>query len=223
MPFIPVPGVCQAKHTGTINGFNWVMIHHFANNSQNPWTPAQAQSLANSIGSRFGSQFQPLMASNVTWGAVTVADLTNQTPAQAGSSHASWTGTAATTAEPGNVSLMINFVIPKRYRGGHPRTYMPPPPTNQLTTTNQWNNTILGEFVSGFAAMVSSIVGDMAGAGVPGLTHCVPTYTYTYVDDPTHHRYHHVKSGLSAVYTVQSYEGQPRVCHQDRRLGAPIG
>jgi hypothetical protein len=119
--------------------------------------------------------------------------------------------------------MLINFVIPARYRGGHPRTYMPPPPSSNITGANQWAAAITGPVPNLFSTMISTVVSQMASAGYAGITHCVPRYTWSYVEDSVHHKFHHVRGEPVTVYNVQTYNLQTRVCHQDRRLGPPIG
>src|SRR5262249_27964114 len=157
-----------------------------------------------------------LMGTNVVLNNVTAVDLTNTTPATAVSTGAALTGTGAGQSEP-SLSVMVNFVIAARYRGGHPRTYFPPPGSGQETATvDQWSTSYVNSFNTAMSTSFAQIVGS-----VPGTVHVVPLFSYTYTDDPTHHTYRRTRNAFTGSYTVASYVTSATIRHQRRRMTAP--
>src|SRR5262244_2550820 len=127
MPFIAVPGVCQVVVNGHISSHRYAQVWHFHGpGSGTPWSATDLNTLVNQVYTSWNSNIRSLMGTNVVLNNVTAVDLTNTTPATAVSTGAALTGTGAGQSEP-SLSVMVNFVIAARYRGGHPRTYFPPP------------------------------------------------------------------------------------------------
>lgn len=50
-------------------------------------------------------------------------------------------GTQSGVALPNNCATCITWHVQQRYRGGHPRTYLPPPAATSIATTVQWADT----------------------------------------------------------------------------------
>jgi hypothetical protein len=87
-----------------------------------------------------------------------------------------------------------------------------------MTNENTWDPTTLNSFVSAVVAFISAVVAG-GYTGSPGaLEHVIPRYTYTYTDDPAHHKWLKERTGLEGVHVVQSYFGVARVGSQRRRL-----
>jgi hypothetical protein len=220
MTEILVGGVAQTKLAGTIDGFPWVLLWHFQNASGNDWTQSQIQALANAVGTQFSTNMLKNMATNVQFTNVACVDLGTTTPAQADSVEGAGPGGGtAGTFQPSSGCVLLNFNIASRYRGGHPRTYLPPWPSAELLTNNQWSGTVVTETEENFVTMIEGIVSAMSTAGLNGVTHCAVRYTWTYTDDPTHHKYLKTRGAPAVPYVVSSYTAQPRVCMQTRRLG----
>lgn len=74
-----------------------------------------------------------LNAMDTAWSinSVTVTDLTG-VAGQAVSTHAAVQGAATGPALPPQCALCVSWIIPRRYRGGHPRTYLPGIAQSQL-------------------------------------------------------------------------------------------
>lgn len=70
-------------------------------------------------------------------GSVTGAEFVNSTA-----------GTRAGTALPVNVAACISWKVQQRYRGGHPRTYLPPPAQADVLAANQFQAAYKASVVS---------------------------------------------------------------------------
>lgn len=213
--FIPAPGVAQAVITQHMQGHKIQNILHFYHGSTSPWSSGDVQTLANTLFTNWANTWKNQHASNVTYDGVAVVDLTNSTPFSAQS-----TGSSVTAIGTGNVSpslcLMVQFLIAKRYRGGHPRCYLPGFESGALVAgEDNWIGAATLAATTGFATIVNAIV-----AALPGVTHCVPTYTYTTSVSPDGKKIIRTKNAYVAQYTVSAYRALPPVRHQRRRTTA---
>lgn len=213
--FIPAPGVAQAVITQHMQGHKCNNILHFYRGATAAWIQSDVQALANALFNSWSNTWKNQHASNVTYNSVSVVDLTNNTPASATSQ-----GAAVNAIGTGNVSpslaLMVQFNIPKRYRGGHPRCYLPGFESGALSPgEDTWISAALTAATAGFVTIVNACV-----AAVAGITHCVPTYTYTTTVAPNGKKIIRTKTGYNGQFTVSSYTALPPVRHQRRRTTA---
>lgn len=213
--FIPAPGVAQAVVTQHMAGHRCNNILHFYHGSTSPWSSTDIQTLANTLFTQWTNVWKNQHASNVVYNSVAAVDLTNNTPFSATS-----TGSQVTAVGTGNVSpslaLMVNFNIAKRYRGGHPRCYLPGFESGALTASeDQWISAALTAATAGFVTIINAVV-----AALPGTTHCVPTYSYLTTVSSDGKKILRTKNGYLGQFTVSSYTANPPVRHQRRRTTA---
>jgi hypothetical protein len=152
---------------------------------------------------------------SVTYLSCVATDLTNATPNTASGTPAPFSGAISGHSSNAGASYLINFKIGNRYRGGHPRIYIPGVPpvatADGETIQSPYNTGVLNAWTAAMNAMHSAL-----GSGTGN--HVVPRYTYQYTADPVHHKYTKQRTALSAVYVVQSYSLNPRIATQRRRL-----
>lgn len=90
-----------------------------------------------------------------------------------------WTGSNAGTysgnAVPSNCAMNVEFDIARRYRGGKPRIFWPPPGFNSLLDSAHWDSTILGDINTATAAFFTDIAALTIGA-VGTLAHVNLSY-----------------------------------------------
>jgi hypothetical protein len=215
VPFIPVPGVCQVVIGGTVSTHPFNQVWHFQNGTTgSAWSVGQLDTLCNTIMSGIQSHWVNYIGSNVTYDSASAVDLTNSQPAEGNSTTAAFAGTEVGGDVTPSLCTMVNFHIPRRYKGGHPRTYFPPGTAGSLTANeDQW----IPNYVNQTSAAMASIINGVVAA-IPGATHCSVAYTYNMVDDPAMHKYHRIRAGLEGVYVVSSYQTSPWVRTQRRRL-----
>ena len=213
--FIPAPGVAQAVVTQHIAGHKANNVLHFYHGSTSPWTVSDLQTLVNTLYTQWVNVWKNQMASNITYNNVQGVDLTNATPASATSTGASATAVGSGVSSPG-LSLMVSFNIASRYRGGHPRCYLPPFQSTAMTANeDQWISSALTAAANGFVTIVSAIV-----AALPGVTHCIPRWTYSTAVAPDGKKIIRTKTGYLNQFTVANYTALPPVRSQRRRTTA---
>jgi hypothetical protein len=124
---------------------------------------ALAQSVANSWETALGAHLNQAFYLNE----VNVYDL-----ASGGETYGTWTGEkignsvgAALTAE---TACVVNFHIVRRYRGGHPRIYLPIGVVTDLQSPQQWTSSFISSVESGWTTFISDIVGFAGPPTVSG-------------------------------------------------------
>lgn len=214
-----VPGVAQLVFGGRFGTQPWVVVHHWRlGTSTADWSAANMQSLCNAARTSYGAHLAKHGGNLTNLDTVTGVDIGASIPASAQA-----TGSIPGTGAGGNLanssmSAVMRNHINARYKGGHPRSYWPLGTTTDTANEYSWTNTFLTVFASDMVLFVSDIVAALPGSGSTAANHCVPLYTYEYVDDASHHKYRKIRSGLKAVYTVANYSTMQKFGTQRRRL-----
>jgi hypothetical protein len=154
----PVAGVCKVELEGTVGSHNWACVFH-VQYSGGPPSGTDLDTFAAIIGANWVSAMTAQSPATVVLGTVTVTDLASSMGAQGvalvntpGSN-----GSSGTIA--GNAAVLINYPSSFRYRGGHPRTYLPPPPDDFLLNPSQLTTGAVGNINAAFATLQSSFFG----------------------------------------------------------------
>jgi|SRR5215469_2558352 len=220
MPFIPVQATAQAKLFGTVSGHPFNCIWHFRLPTVSAtWTTAQLNALCDGLmnGLKLANGVQSLTGVNVTFSGVTAVGLETSAPAVGNSSVAAFSGSLAGTDLPPSVSILVQFVINDRFRGGHPRTYMPPSVVGSLVgSEDSWTPTFITSYNTAFINMI-----DNGLAANTGSFQCTPRYNYTFTDVPAKHKWLKTKSSLLDNPQVVNWVVKANIAGQSRR--AKIG
>jgi hypothetical protein len=181
-------------------------------------SPGNCQTLATDIQSAWGTHLQPLTSQTFKLSEVDVIDITTET-----GNSGQWTGNLqggdAGEPCPSNCAMNIEFGIARRYRGGKPRMYHPPPSTDSLASINQWTpaslsawNAALLAFFNQLEALSIGSMGNLAHVNLSyykgftnvtnssGRERAAPTYRTT-----------------ALVDTVNSYNAKAVIGSQRRR------
>jgi len=87
----------------------------------------------------------------------------------------SYPGTDDSTALPDTVAVNIEFGIARRYRGGKPRMFLPPPGADSLENDYQWSTTFIENLTTDWDAFITAVEAIDVGA-VGALTHVNVSY-----------------------------------------------
>jgi hypothetical protein len=220
MPFIAVPGVCQVKLSGAVEGHPWVTILHFKLAAVgNNWTTAQLNALCDGLmtGIAVTNGLGSLTNSTASFQSAIAVDLGTPTPATGANTHAAITGSDLTGPVPPSVCVLVQDVIPDRYRGGHPRHYMPPMGGGALTATqDSWTTAKIGAYATAYSSMINGATG-----AVPACSNCAVRYNYTYTDVPAKHKWMHTRSSFNDAPLITNWLVKANIAGQSRR--AKIG
>src|SRR5215472_310986 len=215
MAQVLVPGVAQTALTGTVGGHPFANIWHYKLNvgGQN-WTISQLNSLANAIMAGIGTFIAPLTSSDTIFQQCSAVDIGTATPAEGISNPGVHQGTQGTTQPPPSTCVVVSFQTQDRYRGGHPRTYMPPmAATSMDTTEDQWTAALIGQYSTAFTNLQDGVF-----SAVPGITQVAVRYNYSYTDDPVRHKYIKTRVSVHSTPTVLNWIPKQPIGTQRRRV-----
>lgn len=164
-------------------------------------TAGNCSTLASEIAAAWAGSFPALIGTNYSLNEVDVLDIATDSGLSG-----QWTGTHTGTRGiedlPGSVASNIEFLIARRYRGGKPRMFLPPPVSGDLASNGSWSDAFVGDLTTQagvfFAAIEALSIGAMGTlqhvslsyykgftniANSSGREHAVPTYRATALHD----------------------------------------
>jgi hypothetical protein len=224
MPAMPVaPGVLQL----VIHTQDDEVSHDFINRMHVHYsgaapTAAQLDTMAPTLLVSWSAQFGPLMTSDRKVAAIDIIDLSSPTGAVASLAGVT-VGTLAGADLPSEICTVVSGQVARRYRGGHPRTYLPCGGQGELVTTRTWS----GAHVAACVAAMTTFMGVASGAGWAGAGTIVPCNVSYYfgshlVTYPSgrHRDVPTFRVGGPVIDTINSYVGRAQVGTQRRRVAA---
>ena len=126
-------------------------------------TDAQLDTLATAISGSWGTNLKSLYNLDHRLESVAVEDLSSATSAT-GIDTTSQAGTRSGATVSAAAAVVCSHSIARRYRGGHPRTYLAAGVSGDLLGVAQWNPSFLGAVATG----LSTFIGDVDSAGWTG-------------------------------------------------------
>ena len=176
-PLKPVMGVAKCIVLGEMSGVACVNIFHWAKGSRTPFTQTELNTLASQLRAQYVSRFMEHIHPDYVLGSVEAIDLSTD-EGLSGIASGSTPGTAAGAHMPANAAVCVTWKIGRRYRGGHPRNYLPPPGDVAITASqNSWD----ADYVTQVEASASNFRSSMNQVGATaGSLCCVHRYrTFT--------------------------------------------
>jgi hypothetical protein len=205
MTILPaVTNVVKVALKGAYQGVPWMNTHYLQYTGPAP-TVANLDTVAGAIASAWTADIAPLCISGVTVTDIDTTDLTNAFAAQASTSEAlvgTRSGTPLTVAAACVVSWKINF----RFRGGHPRTYLPAGVVADVTSGRLWTS----GFVTAVNAAEAAFLAALNAISVGGATYKMVSVSYTA---------NKLLRVTPQITTINSATTHGRVDTQRRRLG----
>ena len=137
---------------------------------------------------------------------VMVSDL-GPTPDLPGLATGSTAGSLTLQCLTAETAALVNIVIGRRYKGGHPRLYLPLGDTTTLNDATHWTTSFVTSFATNWAAFINSVVTGMTGG---------PTLDYSC--SVSYHSGHALRP-TPLVDKVLSWNMNPVPGSQRRRMG----
>lgn len=199
-----INGVVRTRFVGHQNGIpaGWRLF--WGTGSAYPFTDPDLAGFATQCLSSFVADVLPNFCSDFTLDEVIAEDVSVGASGIGNSSGTGGSG-GGTPPMPASASVLLAFAIPSRYRGGHPRCYLPPMGRNSMASSQEWNNADVDLVSSGFVTFVSDVV-TSAAASILGITHHVAVRHDASLTPPW------------KAFTVQNYSGRYRIASQRRRI-----
>lgn len=131
---------------------------------------ADAVTWLGNIVTAWGTLMTGALSNTLTLNLSELTDLTSSSAAQVQSS-TSHTGANANPPNSAGVALVIRKHIARRYRGGHPRIYIPGTAANWLSTATLWDPTELGTVVGLYTTFINACIANTNPAAIGAITH----------------------------------------------------
>ena len=213
-PLPDVPNAIMIKISGLLSGQPWVNILHAVHDASTA-NATDLQTLCATINNSWGTNIKALCTTSCSMTAVAVTDISSRTGATASLTTPTQVGTLGNPA-PNNVSYAVGWVINRRYRGGHPRTYHPGLSTNQLNGNTQVSAATRTAMIAGYNALKANIEGG-ALASMPNLRLCQVSYFHGKGADGKP-----LLRPTPLVDLISQAKGDLRLDSQRHRLGRPV-
>jgi hypothetical protein len=132
------------QYGGTYLSTIWINVFYMIYANTLP-VDADLSSIATTLRAAWLSAFGPYVSTNCSLTQVIVQDV-SRNPGAVGTNTIAASGSSGAGGAPANVSLAISKRVARRYRGGHPRLYMPGIPTNVTTDGRTLTTTALANW-----------------------------------------------------------------------------
>ncbi len=180
MPALPpVPKVVRVDFHMSLGG-NANMQNRVFFQYAGALTQADAQTWVNAIATDWVTSAMSHMTTLISLVSTTLTDLTSSSAAQAISGNTG-VGTNATAGPVGGLAFVVKKKIARRYRGGHPKDYLPGIPSGNLFSAESWSAATLAAVVTDYNAFITAALGHVPAAAGPA-THVNVSYFSGFVN-----------------------------------------
>lgn len=221
-PLPPVPAVVKLLMQTTNADAGYVSVNgiHIHYTGTAP-TPSQLASFATTAATAWGSAYNSHMSSSDSLTGVEAMDLTSPTAATADVTVAH-PGTLTGTQLADDVAFVLSAQVARRYRGGHPRSYLKLGDVTSVGDGRTWDSGFLTAVVTASAGLYTAIEGaGWSGAGTLSPVNVSYYFGYHNVLYPSGRRVDVPSLRVSGpvVDQITGFVGRPRFGTQRRRLG----
>jgi hypothetical protein len=212
VPALPVvPNAIRFTIEGTTPAHAWVNTFHWGYTGPAPLL-ADLNDFAATLYAAWVTDFAPLMLTAGTIERATAIDLSS-TLGVAGEDVGTNAGSRGTAEIPAASSVLISKTIGRRYRGGHPRSYIFAGIQTDLQSSSLWATAFTLNVATAYAAVTAALTGHTHGA-VTLDTEVVVSY----VDSTLFPLSPHFRT-TPLVLPVLGVAVQPEIAIQRRRVG----
>lgn len=183
-------------------------------------TAAQLVTLADVFMTSFGTNIAEWVSESNSLEAVEMTDLSSPTSAFGESDVAAVPGTRTGQALPGATSVLALYGLDRRYRGGHPRSYVPALVSTDMSSEQTWDSATLADFITAWTTFVESAVGsEWSGGGTITNVNVSFFEGFTPVQNPITLRYRNVPKirTVPLIDIIATITANPAPCFQRRR------
>lgn len=217
MPPLPaVPNVLKVivqGNTSEATPITWANILHFQYSGSAP-SDTTCNTIAGEISSLWASHMSAEQPSPVVQNVVEVIDLTSAT-AGTGANETSNAGTRGDDEIPANAAYLVNYPIGRRYRGGHPRSYLIVGGNADFLDAAHWSTAFTAEVMTHWSAFLGGIVGYSSGGCTISSMVNVSYYSKEINPTPPYLR----TTPLVDTINLSTMYGSQQMASQRRRIG----
>lgn len=182
-----------------------------------------AQTWLDNIVAAMGTFMSTVINSEMTLTMSQLTDLTSNSAAQVQST-VQHVGGIVQAPLPTGTAMVMKYHIARRYRGGHPRTYIPGLSYTYLTTSGQFNSTSLSSVVSAWETFLAACTASTNPAAIGTIVHVNVSFFsgFTNVTLPSNRVKSVPKPRVTPlVDTITGVGGNPAPASQRRRNETP--
>lgn len=202
-------GAVRIEHRGSLNGLPYANIFHVQGQLGN-YVQADMNAVATAMHTAYFNAFIPLLNTATTLVSTTAIDLTSR-QGYVGVESTPHNGTvAAPTAPPNSLAVCISWEIRDRYRGGHPRMYIPARQTSDIVAGKSMSATTQQLYESAALAYLAAAAAMTVG-GQAWLPICVRYWS------------HHQLLAVPLQRHIDDAKVGTRYDSQRRRMGKETG
>lgn len=206
-PLPPVSQACKVRLVGTYFFRPWNNILYINYSATAP-SAANLNTYAAAVANAWQVNVAPLCNTAVSLTAVDVVDIASNTGAS-GTASVAIPGTLTGQALPIQAAMVASWHINFRYRGGHPRSYVPAGVPASTVNGNTWTSAFLTSAVAGMSGFLTQMNGISLAAGSTFMI----SVSFRTLNAP---RPTPIKNTITAVSV------HPRLDTQRRRLGKEV-
>jgi hypothetical protein len=181
-------------------------------------TPGNCATIASDISAAWGTHLGPNISTEFALTEVDVLDIATDAGASG-----QWTGSVdgslGETQLPAMCAVNVEFNIARRYRGGKPRMFLPPPNSSQMLDAGHWTSAYVTDVNTGIAAFMAEIEALSVGA-VGTLAHVNLSYYkgFTNITNSSgRERAVPTYRATALVDTIEGYSTKAEIGSQKRR------
>jgi hypothetical protein len=206
-PLPPVPNVGKLIIEGKYHDAHWLCIFFQSWTGANPTAGAIGSLLAEIKISTDDEWKQEMSADNEITG-FEWTDLSSELGATAFLADSTF-GVRAGDFMPASVAMVVSKTISRRYRGGHPRNYLPWGTAGTMASgsTIDWDSGFVADCVTKYSTWLAGVSGYTFGGTTFG-----DLVSVSYVNAGA-------RRVTPVVDTITGYDVRTRICSQRRRLG----
>ena|SRR5215469_18638878 len=217
---LPVPGnVIKMTFTWTESGGIKYGSRFFLGFTGGPPSSADLGTMATQCGNGWTTSMKTYWPQGVTLQSTTALDMSSRSGVQV-IHPVGTTGAVAGAAVEAGAAMVLRFNIGQHYRGGHPKTFLPPLDVGQVVQPSSWNATALGNVQTGWNAMIANIMSGVYSSCALSGQVSVSWYEGQYPNpDPSPWAPKNVPKYRTTpqIYAVQSVTATPLIGSMRRR------
>jgi hypothetical protein len=210
-PLAFVPNVVKLTIAGDAGTFPWANVLHWGY-SGTPPTGAACTAFASALLTAWGTNFAPHMWNGSHIKEATCTDLSSGTAA-AGVDAATSDGTGGAGEVPASASVLVVKEIARRYKGGHPRSYVYAGVASDLDSSSAWSSALVAAISGAYAAVSTALDGLVSGATTLNTEVAV-----SYIDKAVN-PVAPFRRPVPAVFNITGSHAVAQVASQRRRMG----
>lgn len=172
---LPVPGVIKVRLGFTVGLDTTTGSHLHVGYGASVPSQAQLQTFAQGVWNAYTTRCLASIHTSVALTSVTATDLSTTTSPVAILT-GNVPGTRAGTAMPANACVLINQKVTRRYRGGHPRVYLPWGVTGDIVNAQTWTGAFVTSANTAWGLFTQDVIALPAAWGGTGALMNVSYY-----------------------------------------------